>query len=58
MGFNMQFPQGYMNTKKLAKRCKYCNKYPMDTEGKGVKMKYHLLICKDNPENSDGDNNE
>ena len=47
----MQFPQGRMNTRKLAKRCPWCKKYPADSKGVGVKLKYHLPICEKNPEN-------
>ena len=46
---NLQFPQGYMNTKKLAKRCPYCKKYV--GKGTGTKMKHHLPICESNPAN-------
>ena len=46
----MQFPQGRMNVKRISQRCKYCGKYPTNKEGKGVKMKYHLLICKEKPD--------
>ena len=47
---HMQFPQGYMPTKSIAKRCAFCKKYPHN-----VTMRVHLETCDKNPENIEDD---
>ena len=51
---NLQFPQGKMNTKKLARRCPYCKEYI--NKSNGTIMKFHLeRFCKKNPANKKSD---
>ena len=49
-----QFPQGRINTRKIAKRCPHCGEYVH--KDNGVKMKYHLeRFCTKNPANQKSD---